>query len=89
VRVAWWISGGIVVLALVGFALAVLKVLSSVRRLGIVAVSLERRLTDGARRLEPRVLALRATTEAMQPRLEAAQERALVIQARRGAADDN
>lgn len=87
-RVLWWISGGVVLLALIVLALIALRVVGSLRRFGIAAQSLQRRLLDGQQRLEPHLLRLQETAEAMQPRLEAMQEQALIIQARRGDADN-
>ena len=84
---AWWISGGVVLLALLVLAVVIVKVAGSLRRFAIAAASLQRRLLDGQKRLEPHLLKLQATAEAMRPRLEAMQEQALVLQARRG--DEN
>ena len=85
----WWISGGIVLLALVVLGMVVLTVAGSVRQFGNAALSLQRRLLDGQHRLEPHLLRLQETAEAMQPRLESMQERALVLQARRGETDNS
>lgn len=82
---AWWISGGIVVLALIGLSGALLSAVRSLRRLELAMRSLQRRLTDGTRWLQPRALELRERLDAMEPGLVAAQERALLIQARKSA----
>ena len=84
----WWISGGIVLVGLVVLGLALGSLLGSLGRLAVVAHSLQRRLLDGADRLEPKARRLQETAEAMRPRLEAAEERMLVIQARRGTLDE-
>lgn len=85
----WWISGGIVLLALVVLGVVVLTVAGSVRQFGNAALSLQRRLLDGQKRLEPHLLRLQETAEAMQPRLEAIQDQSLVLQAKRGDAENS
>jgi predicted PurR-regulated permease PerM len=87
--VLWWISGGIVLLALVVLGVVVLTVAGSVRQFGNAALSLQRRLLDGQKRLEPHLLRLQETAEAMQPRLEAIQDQSLVLQAKRGDAENS
>jgi hypothetical protein len=87
--VLWWISGGVVLLALVVLAAVVVSVAGSVRQFGNAALALQRRLLDGQQRVEPHLLRLQETAEAMQPRLEAMSERALILQARRGDDDDS
>lgn len=84
----WWISGGIVLLALVVLGAVAVSVAGSLRRFGNAALSLQRRLLDGEKRLQPHLVKLQETAEAMQPRLQTMQEQAMVMQARRGAHDD-
>jgi hypothetical protein len=84
VLVVWWIGGGVVLLALVVLALSVLSVLGSLRRLALVLHTLQRRVTDGSARLQPAVLALQQRATELEEPLQAAQERAALIQARRG-----
>lgn len=73
---AWWIAGGIVVLALLALVLVLVAVLGSLRQFGFAVLSLNRRLMDGAQRLEPRMLELQRKAEALQGPMMAAQERA-------------
>ncbi|MEV4513724.1 hypothetical protein AB0K00_32790 [Dactylosporangium sp. NPDC049525] len=84
----WWISGGIVLLSLIVLGVAVMSTAARVRQFGNTALSLQRRLLDGEKRLQPHLARLQQTAEAMQPRLEAMQEQALIIQARRGELED-
>jgi uncharacterized protein YlxW (UPF0749 family) len=86
--VLWWISGGIVLLSLVVLIAAMMSTVARVRQFDNTALSLQRRLIDGEKRLQPHVARLQQTVEAMQPRLEAMQEQALLIQARRGELED-
>jgi hypothetical protein len=78
--VAWWISGAIVLLALVGLVVAAVVVLASLRRFGMVAQSLQRRLLDGQRKLQPSLDTLQERAEGLQGPLLAAQERAEALQ---------
>jgi hypothetical protein len=82
--VVWWIGGGVVAFALLVLVLSLLSMLGSLRRLAVVLHLLQRRLADGATRLQPALDAMRQRAEAMQEPLLAAQERAELIQARRG-----
>ncbi|GGM24237.1 hypothetical protein ACFFX1_08825 [Dactylosporangium sucinum] len=84
----WLIAAALVLLALVILVVVAVKVGGTLRRFGVVAQSLQRRLLDGQRRVEPHLVQLQATVEALQPRLESMQEQALVLQARRGG-DEN
>ena len=84
----WWISGGIVLLSFVVLVAAVMSTAARVRQFDNTALSLQRRLLDGEKRLQPHLASLQQTAEAMQPRLEAMQEQALLIQARRGELED-
>ncbi|GAA2619769.1 hypothetical protein GCM10010399_58530 [Dactylosporangium fulvum] len=86
---AWLISGGIVLFALVLLAIVAAKAAGSLRRFGIAAASLQRRLLDGQHRVEPHLAQLQTTVEAMQPRLTDLQDKALVLQARRGAEENS
>jgi hypothetical protein len=58
--------------------------LGSLRRFAVTMQSLNRRLLDGQQRVEPRLRDLQMTAEALQEPLMAAQERAAIIQIRRG-----
>ena len=84
----WWISGGIVLLSLVVLIAVVMSTAGRVRQFDNTALSLQRRLLDGEKRLRPHLERLQQTAEAMQPRLQAMQEQALIIQARRGELED-
>ncbi|MEV0128974.1 hypothetical protein AB0H83_11015 [Dactylosporangium sp. NPDC050688] len=84
----WWISGGVVLLSLVVLIAVVMPTAARVRQFDNTALSLQRRLLDGQQRLLPHLIRLQQTAEAMQPRLEAMQEQALIIQARRGELED-
>jgi hypothetical protein len=85
----WWIAGGIAALGLVVLVVALLATLGSLRRFAAAMQSLNRRLADGQQRVEPRLRELRKTAEALQEPLVAAQEKAAIIQVRRGAADNS
>ena len=80
----WWIAGGIAVLALIGLLVVVVAALGSLRRFGAVAFSLNRRLGAGAQKLQPRLTELQQTVEKLQEPLLVTQERAAILQARRG-----
>ncbi|MEV4135698.1 hypothetical protein AB0J72_26420 [Dactylosporangium sp. NPDC049742] len=84
----WWISGGIVLVALIVLIAVVMSTAGRLRQFGNTAQSLQRRLLDGEKRLQPHLARLQQTAEAMQPRLAAMQEQALIIQARRGELED-
>jgi hypothetical protein len=83
--VAWWISGGVVVLALIGLVVAAAVVLASLRRFAVVAASLQRRLLDGQQRLQPALEALQARGEELQVPLLVTQQRMEALAAKRGA----
>jgi uncharacterized protein YlxW (UPF0749 family) len=87
--VLWWISGGIVVLALIVLIGVALSVVSRLRAFDNAARAMQARLTDGQRRVEPRLAALQQTVETMLPQLEAMQEKSLAMQARREAGMEN
>jgi hypothetical protein len=82
--VVWWIAGGVAGLALLVLVMALLTTLGSLRRFAAAMQSLNRRLADGQQRVEPRLRDLQKTAEALQEPLMAAQERAAIIQVRRG-----
>ncbi|GAA2369920.1 hypothetical protein [Dactylosporangium salmoneum] len=73
----WWISGGIVLLALIVLVGVVLSVMGRMRAFDNAARAMQARLVDGQRRVEPRVAALQQTVEAMLPQLEAMQAQAV------------
>ncbi len=85
----WWIAGGIVGLALVGLLAALVAALGSLRRFGAVAFSLNRRLATGAQKLQPRLADLQQKVEELQAPLLVTQERAAILQARRGDSADS
>ncbi|GAA4252437.1 hypothetical protein [Dactylosporangium darangshiense] len=72
----WWISGGIVVIALIVLIGVALSVMGRLREFDNAARAMQARLTDGQRRVEPRLAALQQTVETMLPQLEAMQEQA-------------
>jgi hypothetical protein len=74
--VLWWISGGIVVFALIVLIGVALSVMGRLREFDNAARAMQARLTDGQRRVEPRLAALQQTVETMLPQLEAMQEQA-------------
>jgi hypothetical protein len=74
--VLWWISGGIVVVALIVLIGVALSVMGRLREFDNAARAMQARLTDGQRRVEPRLAALQQTVETMLPQLEAMQEQA-------------
>jgi hypothetical protein len=80
----WWIAGGIVALALIGLLAVLVAALGSLRRLAATVFSLNRRLVDGAQKLEPRMRELQQTVEALEAPLLVTQERAAILQAKRG-----
>lgn len=69
----WWISGGIVVLALIVLVGVALSVMARLREFDNAARAMQARLVDGQRRVEPRLAALQQTVETMLPQLEAMQ----------------
>jgi hypothetical protein len=69
--VLWWISGGIVLLALVVLVLVAVSVMGRLRAFDNAARAMQARLEDGQRRVEPRLAALQQTVEQMVPQLEA------------------
>jgi len=80
--VVWWISGGVVVLALIGLVGAMSVVLASLRRFAAAAQSLQRRLLDGQKRLQPALDTLQARGEDLQAPLLVAQQRVEALTAR-------
>jgi hypothetical protein len=80
----WWIAGGIAVLALIGLLAVLVAAFGSLRRFAAVALSLNRRLGAGAQKLQPRLAELQQTVEKLQEPLLVTQERAAILQARRG-----
>ena len=82
---AWWISGGIGLLALGWLIVTLARGFGSLRRFAIVAQSLQRRGKDGEQRLRPGLEQLQIQAESMQASLLVAAERAEVMQARREA----
>ncbi|MEV8516556.1 hypothetical protein [Dactylosporangium sp. NPDC051484] len=85
----WWISGGIVVVALIVLIGVALSVMGRLREFDNAARAMQARLADGQRRVEPRLLALQQTVETMLPQLEAMQEKSLAMQARRDGGTEN
>ncbi|WP_432825404.1 hypothetical protein [Dactylosporangium sp. CA-092794] len=85
----WWISGGIVVVALIVLIAVAMSVLARLRAFDNAARAMQARLVDGQQRVEPRLAALQQTVETMLPQLEAMQEQSLALQARRGVDPEN
>jgi hypothetical protein len=81
--VEWWIAGGVVLLSLVFLAVVLGAALGRLRAFAITAMTLKAQLTDGQQRFQPRVLALQAEAESLQGKVVAAQEHAMILQARR------
>ena len=81
----WWIAGGVVVVALVALLVALAVTFASLRRFAGTAMSLNRRLADGAERLQPRMADLQGNAEAMQGTLLTIQERSEALVAKRAA----
>lgn len=71
------------VLALIGLVVVVVVVLGSLRRLGVVTQSLQRRLLDGQKRLQPALDTLQARGDELQPALR----RMEALAAKRGSQD--
>jgi hypothetical protein len=69
--VLWWISGGIVLVALIVLVVVALSVMSRLREFDNAARAMQARLEDGQRRVEPRLAVLQQTVEQMLPQLEA------------------
>jgi predicted PurR-regulated permease PerM len=69
--VLWWISGGIVVLALIVLVVVAVSVVSRLRTFDHAARAMQARIEDGQRRVEPRLAALQQTVEQVLPQLEA------------------
>jgi predicted PurR-regulated permease PerM len=82
--VAWWISLAVVVVALVVLVIVAGIVVGSLRRFATVAQTVNTRLGDGQQRVQPRVANLQREAAVLQQKLLATQERAALIQARRG-----
>ena len=72
----WWISGGVVLIALIVLVGVALSVMGRLREFDNAARAMQARLVDGQRRVEPRLAALQETVEAMLPQLEAMQAQA-------------
>ncbi|MGI5242922.1 hypothetical protein [Dactylosporangium sp. CA-139066] len=81
----WWISGGLVVVALIVLVGVAVSVMGRLREFDNAARAMQARLIDGQRRVEPRLAVLQQTVETILPQLEAmqaqAEQRALVKQA--------
>jgi hypothetical protein len=69
--VLWWISGGLVLIALIVLVWVAVTVVRHLRAFDNVARAMQARLEDGQRRVEPRLQQLQGTVEAMIPQLEA------------------
>jgi hypothetical protein len=82
--VFWWISGGVVVFALLVLALSIGGMIGSVRRFFREVRSLEVRVKAGQDRLAPGLATLQERADALQEPLQVAEGRALILQARRG-----
>jgi uncharacterized protein YlxW (UPF0749 family) len=74
--VLWWISGGLIVVALIVLVGVAVSVMGRLRRFDDAARAMQARLVDGQRRVEPRLAALQQTVETMLPQLEAMQAQA-------------
>jgi uncharacterized protein YlxW (UPF0749 family) len=74
--VLWWISGGLIVLALIVLVGVAVSVMGRLRNFDNAARAMQARLVDGQRRVEPRLAALQQTVETMLPQLEAMQAQA-------------
>ena len=72
----WWISGGLIVVALIVLVGVAVSVMGRLRNFDNAARAMQARLVDGQRRVEPRLAALQQTVESMLPQLEAMQEQA-------------
>ncbi|WP_433045583.1 hypothetical protein [Dactylosporangium sp. CS-033363] len=70
----WWISGALVLIALVILVVVALSVMSRLRAFDHAARGMQARLVDGQTRVEPRLAALQQTVEQMLPQLEAMAE---------------
>lgn len=79
----WWISLGIVVLALLVLVGTAVSVAGRMRKFRDAAHALQVRLLDGQQRVEPRLLRLQQTVEAMAPQLESMAQQAAARQAER------
>ncbi|WP_433205073.1 hypothetical protein ACQP00_37130 [Dactylosporangium sp. CS-047395] len=67
----WWISGALVLVALVILVVVALSVMSRLRAFDHAARAVQARLVDGQQRVEPRLAALQQNVEQMLPQLEA------------------
>jgi hypothetical protein len=74
--VLWWISGGVVLVALIVLVGVAVSVAGRLREFDNAARAMQARLVDGQRRVEPRLAALQQTVETMLPQLEAMQAQA-------------
>ena len=84
----WWIVVGVVALALVILVAAVVPLLRRLGRLLKVQKVLQRRVMEAQRRLAPAPAALQQRSVELQTTLQTTQERAAILQARRGQSSD-
>jgi len=84
----WWIVVGVVALALVILVAAVVPLLRRLGRLLKVQKVLQRRVMEAQRRLAPALAALQQRSVELQTTLQTTQERAAILQARRGQSSD-
>jgi hypothetical protein len=82
--VIWWISGGVVAVALAVLALSIGGMVGSLRQFRFALRSLEVRVKAGQDRLAPGLAMLQERVEALQEPMRVAEGRALILQARRG-----
>lgn len=80
----WWIAGAVVLLALIVLVVVLGLVVGRLRAFMTTAMSLNAQVTDGQTRFQPRILALQQEAESLQGKVMAAQEHAMIVQARRG-----
>jgi hypothetical protein len=72
--VLWWISGGLVLVALIVLVWVAMSVVARLRAFDNAARAMQARLEDGQRRVAPRLEALQGTVETLIPQLEAMAE---------------
>jgi hypothetical protein len=87
--VLFWIALGVVVVGVVVLLVVLGSVFGTLRRFGVVAQSVQRRLLDGQQRLQPKLDKLQHDLEALQGPAAVAQERVAALQAARGASDNS
>jgi hypothetical protein len=80
----WWIVLGVCVFAVLILVLAALPLLRRLRELARVQLGLQRRVLEAQRALEPALAALQQRTVELEATLRTTEERAAVLQARRG-----